>query len=438
MNRRNFLHNSGLVIGASLVLPTLSCETKPVEAPPENEVSFENWKAIRKQFNLAPDRIHMTQMLLASHPTPVRKAIEEHRKNFDENPTEYWEKNYASMELRVQESAARYLNVSPQEIALTDSTSMGLGTLYTGLKLKPTDEILTTTHDHYATEKALEFAVMKNGASIKRVKLYDDGVNATIDQLVTTLINAISPATKIVAVTWVHSCTGMKLPIREIGNAIREVNAKRDQKDRIYFCVDGVHAFGIENFNMEELGCDFFSAGTHKWIFGPRGTGILFGKKDAWDMVVPTIPSFGDISYSKWLGLMADKSNTFSDLISPGGFHSFEHRWALNEAFDFHMKVGKAKVEERTHQLSSMVKEELGKLKKVKVITPAEPKLSAGINCFSIEGMKPEEVVKKLSEKKIIASVSPYKVSYSRFTPCIYNTEEEVEKCIEAIKEITA
>jgi selenocysteine lyase/cysteine desulfurase len=438
MDRRNFLQNSGLVMGASLILPALSCETKPNQQLDSLAESFESWDDIRKQFNLMPNRIHMTQMLLASHPAVVRKAIEMHRNEFDKNPTEYWEHNFIAMEERVLKSAAMYLNVSAQEIALTDSTTMGLGILYTGLKLRPQDEILTTTHDHYATEKALEYAAIKNGASIKSITLYDDATTASIDQLVGTLMNAITPATKIIAVTWVHSCTGMKLPIREMAEAIKEVNKKRDEKERIYFCVDGVHGFGVENITMNDLGCDFFAAGTHKWMFGPRGTGILYGKKDAWQMVAPSIPSFGEISYSHWLGLLPSVSNTFSDWISPGGFHSFEHRWALNEAFDFHMKVGKEKIQKRTHEFSTMVKRELAKMQRVKVITPTNPQLSSGINCFEVEGMKPEEVVKKLAAKNIIASASPYQVSYARFTPCIINTEDEVMKCLEALYEIVS
>src|SRR5258705_12643361 len=131
------------------------------------------------------------------------------------------------------------MQVDPEEIALTDSTSMGLGLLYTGFKLKEGDEILTTTHDHYATEKSLEFAAQKNKATIKRVTLYQEATNASADEMVNILTKAISPKTRLVAVTWVHSVSGMKLPIRAIGDAIKSINGKRSEKDRIYFCVDG-------------------------------------------------------------------------------------------------------------------------------------------------------------------------------------------------------
>ncbi len=434
MDRRKFLQNSGLAVGASLTLPALSCTTKPVEESPAE--SFDDWTGIRNQFKLTPDRIHMTMMLLASHPTQVRKAIEMHRNHFDENPAEYWEENFFQMEVRAAEAAGRYLNVSADEVALTDSTSMGLGILYSGLKLKPGDEILTTTHDHYATEKSLEFATARNGATIKRISLYTEPSTVSVDEVVSTLINAITPKTRVVAITWVHSNTGVKLPVGEIAKAIKTINAKSNAEKRIYLCVDGVHGFGIEDITMEDLGCDFFSAGTHKWIFGPRGTGILFGKEDAWDMVTPIIPAFGEVSYYQWMGLMPDAKLTFRDWCSPGGFHSFEHRWALNEAFDWQLKIGKKKVQERTHQLGLMLREGLKGIAHIKLHTPLSSQLSSGINCFEVDGLSPEEVVKRMSAKNIIASVTPYATMYARLTPSIVNTEDEVLQCINVLEKI--
>lgn len=431
MDRRKFLSRSGIALGATLVLPSLTSTASPAA------MSLDTWAGIRSQFRFDPGKIHMSQMLLASHPKWIRDAIEKHRNKLDENPTEYWEENWIPMEIKVRQAAAAYLKTSPDEVILTDSTTMGLGILYTGLKLKENDEILTTTHDHYATEKSLEFAALKNKATIRRISLFKESANTSIDEIVGTMVKAITPKTKIIAVTWVHSNTGMKLPIREMADVIKKENALRTSADRIFFCVDGVHGFGIENINMDDLGCDFFAAGTHKWIFGPRGTGILWGKKDAWHMVVPTIPAFS-IAYAAWLGQEPESKITPSDLHSPGGFHSFEHRWALNEAFDFHMRIGKDKIEERTRYLNGRLKEGLKEMKHVTLHTPVDPRLSAGINCFEVTGLKPEEVVKRLLAKNIIGNTSPYKTSYARLTPCMINTEEEIQACLAEISTMKA
>ena len=431
MNRRNFLVSSGLAIGAGATLKLMGCAST-------DPVTLEGWMKVRSQFNLSPDYIHMAQMLFASHPTPVREAIAMHRENFDKHPVMYWEENIEKGAEQVKKAAARYLQVDPEEIVLTDSTTMGLALLYTGFKLKEGEEILTTTHDHYSTEKSLDFAAERTGASIRRVSLYDDPAAVSVDRVVSTLVDAVQANTRLIAVTWVHSCSGVKLPIRAIADAVKELNSKRDAADRIYFCVDGVHGFGVEDITMESMGMDFFVAGTHKWLFGPRGTGILWGKKDAWNMIQPTIPAFSMPSYGMWLGMVPEGPIDFSSLVSPGGFHAFDHRWALDAAFDYHMDIGKDKIQQRTHELNTKLKQGLEQISHVKLLTPMSTELSSGINCFEVDGLKPTEIVKKLHEQHIIASSSPYRISYARLTPCVYNTEEEVDQSIAAMHGLLA
>lgn len=431
MRRRSFIRDAGLLFGSGLVLP------KIVEAAPENnKPDYNSWAGIREQFLLQTGYIHMAQMLLASHPKIVRDEIEMHRKKFDLMPVEYWEENFLTMEPKMRTVAADYIKAAPDEVALTDSTSMGLAMLYNGLRLKPGDEILTSTHDHYATEKSLEFATARNGATIKRISLYEDPSTATAESIVDRVAKAITPSTRVVALTWVHSVTGMKIPSKAISEVIKKANQQRDASKRIYYCIDGVHGFGVENITMEDMGCDFFAAGTHKWIFGPRGTGILYGRKDAWDMVTPVIPSFTGTPYAIWMGILPNNPPGFSDLCTPGGFHSFEHRWSLNKGFEFQTLIGKAKVEQRTHELNTMMKEGLQQIKHVKLITPMSSTLSSGIICYEVQGMNANDVVAKLWKKKIISSSTPYKLVYARLTPSIVTDENDVKACISAVEHI--
>ena len=255
-----------------------------------------------------------------------------------------------------------------------------------------------------------------------------------MDEVVSNITKAIGPKTKVVVVTWVHSCTGVKLPVQAIANAIRGINQQRDEKDRIYFLVDGVHGFGNQALRVGEMGCDFLTAGTHKWIFGPRGTGIMFARRDAWDFVEPTIPPFSNMPFMKWLGVPTEGEMTFRDQFAPGGFHAFEHRWALNEAFEYHLELGPDKVHARTTELNTMLKEGIRDMKHVKLHTPVSPKLSAGINCFEVDGHSEKETLEHFHKKHIIGSTSPYAKSYFRLTPCIINTEEEVEQCLKVFE----
>lgn len=430
MQRRDFLKKAGLLLGslpAAATIPVLKQSNKTYYDP-------SSWENVRDQFELTRSHIHMATFLLASHPRPVSEAIEKHRKAFDSDPVTYWEEQFMTAEIKVQEAAGEYLETDPGKIALTDSTTMGLGLIYGALRLQPNQEILTTPHDHYATIKSLSLRAERTGAKIREVVLYDDPAETSLDMVINRMLEAITEQTRVFAVTWVHSSTGVKLPISAMSEALKEINAKRDPDDRVLFCVDGVHGFGIENITADALGCDFFIAGTHKWLFGPRGTGIIWGSEAGWKAVDPIIPSFGP-SVGVWLGLLPPETPlvTPGSYHTPGGFHSFEHRWALGEAFRFHMDIGKNRVEDRIHGLNTMAKKRMKEMNHVRLYTPESPQLSSGIICFDVKGHTPAEVVEHLHENNIVASTSPYPVSYARIAPSLINNEAEVKRSLDAI-----
>ncbi|WP_348687073.1 aminotransferase class V-fold PLP-dependent enzyme, partial [Rheinheimera aquimaris] len=288
MKRRDFLTKTSLLLGSSL-LPVSNLLQASTALP---ALKTADWKGLRQQFALTHDYIHLATFLLASHPKPVAAAIERHRKAFDENPADYWHEHFMTIDHQIAATAAEYMGGEPWQIALTDSTTMGLALVYSGLKLRPGDEILQTVHDHYSTDLSLQLRADRTGAKVRQVTLYDDPAQVSVDEVVSKLKAAINAKTKVVAVTWVHSSTGVKLPVRAIADMLNELNNSRAEAEQIIFCVDGVHGFGIENVDVSTLGCDFFIAGTHKWIFGPRGTGVIWGSERGWQHCNAVIPSF--------------------------------------------------------------------------------------------------------------------------------------------------
>jgi len=419
-----------MAIGAALLAAEPPVSTAIASSPP---LKLDSWQAVRAQFQLSRDFIHLAGFFLASHPTPVREAIERHRKRLEADPIGYWFEQGEKQEAAVLRAAADYLAVDPTEIALTDSTTMGLGLLYGGLTLRDGQEILTTLHDHYSTETSLRLSAERTGATIRKIPLYESLRNVSQRELLENLVKNIRPNTRIVAVTWVHSSSGLKLPIQEMAQAIRKLNESRAEQDRVIFCVDGVHALGVENFRLSDVGCDFLIAGTHKWMFGPRGTGLVWGHQQAWPVANAIIPTFNTRAYDAWMGVSPPKELPKSVYMTPGGFHSFEHRWALDEAFTFHQAIGKARVTRRIYALNQQMKQGLAKMPHVTLHTPMSQDLSAGIVCFEVAGMTPRQVIERLRHRKIIGSVTPYATQYARLAPSLLTSMEDIEQTLKEI-----
>ncbi len=433
IGRRGFLVRTGFALGTTVLAGAYDRAFADQQPP---RYSFTNWADLRAQFPLSPQLIHLAAFFLASHPAPVREAIERHRAGLDADPIGYWQEHEEKQEAAVLRAAAGYLNVEPTDIALTDSTTMGLGLLYGSLALSKGQEILTTTYDHYSTETSLRLRAERTGATVRRISLYRSLKSISREELVDSLEKGITPATRIVAVTWVHSSTGLKLPIHDMALAIQSVNRSRSEQDRIILCVDGVHALGVEDISLSTLGCDFLIAGTHKWMFGPRGTGLVWGHPRAWPIAQATIPTFNSQAYELWMKNASSKDLPPSVHMTPGGFHSFEHRWALDEAFKLHQAIGKAKVTQRIYELNQQLKQGLAAMPHVTLHTPLSQDLSAGIVCFEVAGMTPRQIVEKLRQRGIAGSVTPYATQYARLAPSLLNSSQDIEKTLQEIKKL--
>jgi selenocysteine lyase/cysteine desulfurase len=186
------------------------------------------------------------------------------------------------------------------------------------------------------------------------------------------------------------------------------------------------------------MGCDFFVAGTHKWMFGPRGTGLVWARAETWGRQRPIFPAFEFGPFAAGMRGAAPPAAMEASWLSPGGFQAFEHLWALPAAFDFHAGLGRQRVAGRIHGLNAQCKEGLARMRHVRLHTPRGDRLSAGIVCFDVAGMKPEEVVGRLLARRIIASAAPYAVSCVRLAPSLLNTPEEIEAALREVRALAA
>ena len=174
---------------------------------------------MQAQFLLDPAMAQFAAFVLSPHTQLLDAAITGYRDELGVD-TEGALLRASTARTRCAPPPRRTTAASPEQYALTDSTTMGLGLMYGGLELGAGDEVLTTTHDFYSTEDSLRLLRKRTGASIQRVTLYDDPAQATVDQMVERVAGGITPRTKVVALTWVHSSTGVRVPVAEICAAL--------------------------------------------------------------------------------------------------------------------------------------------------------------------------------------------------------------------------
>jgi selenocysteine lyase/cysteine desulfurase len=415
-DRRTFLKQAGVVAAA---LPFGASLTAPAMATTAPVASANKWTQLRQLFDQDPQAIHFANFLITSHPKPVREAIERHRAALDLNPGLAMDWDLGSDE-QLQENvrvwAGKYLQAKPGQIALTGSTTEGLAMIYGSVQVRPDQEILTTEHEHYSTRNILDFRSRRDGTRVRKLRLFETPQSISLDQVLDTINRNIRPETRVLGMTWVHSGSGVKLPISDISRLVDEHNRQRDDKDRLIYVVDGVHGFGVDDLSFPQMNCDFFIAGTHKWMFGPRGTGIVCSRSEELKYVSPSVPTFSE-------------ATSFATIMTPGGYHAFEHRWAVDEAFKLHLQLGKAEVQARIHQLNSYLKQRLREHANIELVTPLDPQFSAGFTFFRVKGQDSDAVATYLMQNRVICDAVSRDVGpVIRTAPGLLNNEAEVDR----------
>ncbi|MBH3406821.1 aminotransferase class V-fold PLP-dependent enzyme [Pseudomonas glycinae] len=418
-NRRDFLKQAGILaaalpLGASL--PNIASASTAAAPLPRNK-----WAQLQQLFDQDPAWLHFSNFLITTHPRPVREAIEMHRAALDKNPGLAMDWDHGVTEKReeaVRVLAGQYVQADARQIALTGSTTEGLAMIYGGVQVRADQEILTTAHEHYATHTILELRTQRDGTKVRKIRLFKDPYRISKDEILTSIDRAIRPETRVLGMCWVHSGSGVKLPLADIGALVDKHNRGRSEADRIIYVVDGVHGFGVEDVNFPAMNCDFFIAGTHKWMFGPRGTGIVVSRTADVKYVTPIIPTFSEAEH-------------FSTTMTPGGYHAFEHRWALTEAFKLHLQLGKADVQARIHELNSYLKKRLLQRPQIELVTPLSPEFSAGFTFFRVRGKNSDKIAAHLMANKIVADAVERDVGpVIRTAPGLLNDEAQIDRLL--------
>ena len=154
---------------------------------------------------------------------------------------------------------------------------------------------------------------------------------------------------------------------------------------------------------------------------------------------MPIIPTFSREHIGAWIANRPAEpgSRGWGTAMTPGGYHSFEQRWALAQAFDFHLGIGRENVAARIAALTQELKAGLAGIPGVRVITPMSQDVSAGIVCFQIAGDEPEDAASKLRSRGVHVSVAPYATRNLRAGATLLADEPGIRRALEAVRAVS-
>jgi selenocysteine lyase/cysteine desulfurase len=214
-------------------------------------------------------------------------------------------------------------------------------------------------------------------------------------------------------VNWV----GQLMPVQQIADMAHAHGAE--------VIVDGAHSFGLLDFKITDLHCDYFGTSLHKFLSAPIGSGMMWVRKDKIEKLWP-LTCYGDPHSSD--------IRKFEAL----GTRSFPIEQGIGEAINFHEAIGSKRKQERIFYLKNYWATRVKDIPGVKLHTSLDPRFSCAICGVSIEGVPPRVLMNTLFERYKIHTVS---IDYEnihciRVTPHVYTTMADLDKFVSAINEI--
>ena len=421
-SRRKFLEgltrSAGSLAFLSLANPSFAEEAylKMEKYGSASTADEDFWGWIRESYTMSPNIINFNNGGVAPQPKVVQDAMIRYYQYCNEAPSYYmWQILDQGREpLRLK--LAELCGCSPEEIAINRNSTEGLNTVIFGLNLKAGDEIVLTKQDYPNMINAWKQREAREGIIYKQINF-----NLPIEndeEIVLAYERAITPKTKIIHVTHIINWVGQIMPVKKIADMAHQHGLE-------VIC-DGAHSFGLLDFSIPYLGCDYFGTSLHKFLSAPIGTGMLWIKKDKiekiWPLVCNDKPKSTDIRKFETIGT-----------------RSFAIEQGIGEAINFQMAIGSKRKEERIRYLKNYWAEKVKDIPKVKIHTSLQSKYSCAICGVSIEGMTPGDLEIALFNDYKIHTVGIVweNISCVRVTPHVYTRLPDLDKLVNAIGEIS-
>jgi len=417
VDRRNFLSLAGTGLGlAALSSTTIASLLKEVEAatksiarltPEQAALDEDYWSIIQNSFTVTRGIVNLNNGGVSPSPRLVTEALVRYIWQ-QEDATAYtmWQILEPQSET-IRTGLAEMFGCDREEIAITRNASESLEILLMGMDFKPGDEVLTTTQDYGRMLTTLRQRERREGLKLKLIQIPIPPKN--LNEITSAFEKGITSRTRLILMSHQVNITGQITPVK----AVCEIARARG----IETIIDGAHSFGQFDFKQQDLGCDYFGTSLHKWLFAPKGTGLLFVKRDKIEKLWP---------------LMAAESKQAPDIrkFEEIGTHSAAPKLAIGEALLFHNGIGGKRKEARLRYLSRYWMNRLKDIPKVRFNTSFDPAQSCAISNVQIEGIDQSKIGSYLFDKHRIFTTPILHEEFTgiRITPNVYTTIGELDR----------
>jgi len=425
IDRRRFLSSVGKGLGlAALSSGTVAALLKDVLAagtsidhlsPFDAAMDEDYWTTIQQAFSVTRGIVNLNNGGVSPSPRIVTEAFVRYTWQ-QEDATAYtmWQILEPQSET-IRTGLAEMFGCDREEIAITRNASESLEICLMGMDFKPGDEILTTTQDYPRMLTTLRQRERREGLVLKLVQIPIPPKD--LNQITAAFEHGITNRTKLILVSHQVNITGQITPVKAICDLARARG--------IETIVDGAHSFGQFDFKQKDLGCDYFGTSLHKWLYAPKGSGLLFVKRDKIEKLWP---------------LMAAESKQAGDVrkFEEVGTHSAAPRLAIGEAMLFHNGIGGKRKEARLRYLSRYWMNRLKDVPKVGFNTSFDPNQSCAIANVKIEGVDPTAIGSHLFARHRIFTTPIVHEEFTgiRITPNVYTTLGELDRFCDLMEKI--
>jgi isopenicillin-N epimerase len=418
-SRRDAIKSLGVAALASQVVGL----TQSVNAMPAAGDS-DYWKNIRSQFMLDKNSVFFNPGTVGAMPRVVVEKMTQHLNYIassvadwayqDDNKEEFIS-GYNNL-LGIRMKVGKLINANASEIAMTDNVTNGMSYLANGITLQPGEEVLTTNQEHSGGQSGFMLKAKRYGTLFRTVAIGKPILDTT--QVYETIINALQPQTKVLMLSHIISGTGAILPVKQICAEAR--------KRGIITILDGAQTIGHIKVDVQDIGCDAYAGCFHKWMGGPAGTGFMYIRPDRIKDVWTTVAS------GRW-----DNHDDEGFRFTQRGTGNFPVLKGLEASIDFHNEIGAERVYARIKELGLRLRTGLRSIKKVKIFSPEEEDMSAGITLYNIEGKTGAQLQEEFWKRAKMRPRSQGPEFGVRHCTHIFNSESEIDKALEIVKTLS-